>query len=231
MSLCPVLAVALLLLSSIANVPPTVVEKFLEENPSFRLLQIADVRDLIEPVGEEQFSPFVQSELTGDRFEDVAAVVVQRGSHLRYGVVAFNGSRSGYGHPQWIMQPQPKRIVGVYLKNRRRIDIALCLACDSNSFVRWDGAEYAENFWLPGDTPMTFDQLSRGVTPVALFTSPSRASRIAAQLPQCTEAEIIRSLKRGAAGDRWYKVAVTLNGRRQVGFVHGGALTEVSCVG
>jgi hypothetical protein len=39
----------------------------------------------------EEFSPFVEVDLTGDRLVDVAAVVVQPGSPIRYGVVAFTG--------------------------------------------------------------------------------------------------------------------------------------------
>jgi hypothetical protein len=75
----------------------------LANNPSLRLLQLEDVRDILDPASEE-FSPFVNVDLTGDRPADVAAVVVQRGSPVSYGVIAFNGSRSGFGPRQWIVR-------------------------------------------------------------------------------------------------------------------------------
>ncbi len=212
-----------------ANPIPPIVEKFLANNPSMRLLQLEDVRDIVDP-GFEEFSPFVNVDLTGDRLADVAAVVVQPGSPLTYGVVAFNGSQTGFGPRQWIVRLQPERIVGLYVRERRRIDIAYCVECDSNPFVRWDGTEYAEHFWVPGDSPATFDQPSKGVTPVGLRVSPTETGRIIAKLPECTDAEVLQSVKR-PAGARWYRVAVVVNGQRQVGFVRQGELSVVSCIG
>jgi hypothetical protein len=212
-----------------ANPVPAVVDRFLANNPSLRLLQLEDVRDIVDPAFEE-FSPFVNVDLTGDRLADVAVVVVQRGSPVSYGVIAFNGSRSGFGPRQWVVRLQPERIVGLYVRDRRRIDIAYCVECDSNPFVRWDGTEYAEHFWVPGDSPATFDQPSKGLTPVGLHVSPTQAGRIIAKLPECTDAEVLQAVKR-SAGDRWYRVAVVVNGLRQVGFVRQAELTEVSCIG
>ena len=75
-----------------AKPTPPVVKRFLGSNPSLRLLQLSDVRDILDSGGEGQFSPFVEADLTGDSRPDVAAVVVQPGSPMRYGVVAFNRS-------------------------------------------------------------------------------------------------------------------------------------------
>ena len=187
------------------------------------------MRDIVDPAFEE-FSPFVNVDLTGDRLDDVAAVVVQSGSPLKYGVVAFNGSQAGFGPRQWIVRLQPERIVGVYVRDRRRIDISYCVGCDSNPFVRWDGTEYAEHFWVPGDSPATFDQPSKGATPVGLRVGPTESGRIIAKLPECTNAEVLESVKRPGGGRR-YRVAVVVNGKRQLGFVRQGELTEVSCIG
>jgi hypothetical protein len=192
-------------------------------------LRVRPAHSSVDPAFEE-FSPLIQVDLTGDRLVDVAAVVVQRGSPMRYGVVAFNGSRAGFGPRDWIVRLQPERIVGLYVRERQRIDIAYCVECDSNPFVRWDGTEYAEHFWVAGDSPATFDQPSKGVTSVGLRVSPTQAGRIIAKLPECTDAEVLQSVKR-SAGDRWYRVAVVVNGLRQVGFVRQGELTEVSCIG
>ena len=174
-------AVALSLASVGAeNSVPPVIEQFLASNPSLHLLQLAEVRDIVDPAFED-FSPFVEVDLTGDRLVDVAAVVVQPGSPIRYGVVAFNGSRAGFGPRQWIVRLEPERIVGVHVRQRQRLDIAYCVECDSNPFVRWDGTGYSENFWVPGDSPATFDRASKGVTPVGLRVSPTEAGRIIGQ--------------------------------------------------
>lgn len=223
-------AIALLVASvGTANPVPPVIEKFLASNPSLHLLQLADVRDIVDPASEE-FSPFVQVDLTGDRIVDVVAVVVQTGSPERYGVVAFNGSVARFGARQWIVRLQPERIAGLYVRARRRIDIAYCMECDSNPFVRWDGTEYVENLWVPGDSPATFDRASKGVIPVGLRRSPTETGDVIGRLPECTAVEILRSVRR-PAGDRWYRVAVVVNGERQVGFLRQRDLTEASCIG
>jgi hypothetical protein len=212
-----------------SNPVPSVIEKFLAANPSLHLLQLAEVRDVVEPATKE-FSPFAEADLTGDGLADVAAVVVQPGSPTRYGVVAFNGSRNGFGPRQWIVRPQPERIAGVYLRERRRMDIAYCVECDSNPFVRWDGTEYAESFWVPGDSPQTFDRPSNGASPVALRANPAGTARIVITLPECTAVEVLASVKR-PAGERWYRVAALVNGRRHAGFVRQDDLTDISCIG
>jgi hypothetical protein len=223
-------AIALSLVSVGAeNSVPPVIEKFLARNPSLHVLQLAEVRDIVDPAFED-FSPFVEVDLTGDRLVDVAAVVVQPGSPRLYGVVAFNGAGAGFGPRQWIVRLQPERIVGVYVRERQRIDIAYCVECDSNPFVRWDGTRYAENFWVAGDSPATFDRASKGATPVGLRVSPTETGRIIAKLPECTTVEVVQSIEE-SVGDRWYRVAVVVNGQRHVGFVRQRDLTEVSCIG
>jgi hypothetical protein len=223
-------AVALSFVSVGASNPvPPVVEKFLGNNPSLRTLELADVRDIVDPAFAE-FSPFIQVDLTGDGLVDVAAVVVQRGSPMRYGVVAFNGSRAGLGLRQWIVRLQPEPIVSLYVRERRRLYIAHCAECDSNPFVRWDGTEYVSQLWVAGDSPATFDRPSMASAPVGLRISPAKTGRIIAKLPECTDAEVLQSIKR-PNGDRWYRVAVVVSGQRHVGFVQENELTEVSCIG
>jgi hypothetical protein len=214
-----------------AKPAPPVVARFLASNPSLRLLQLADVRDIVDPVGEGQFSPFVEADLTGDSRADAAAVVVQPGLPIRYGVVAFNRSDTGFSARQWIVRLSTERIVGLYVRERRRLDIAYCLECDSNPFVRWDGMQYRASLWVAGDSPATFDRPSKGVTPVELRGSPNEASRIVAKLSECTEVEIVQFVKPSGGGAGWYRVAVDLSGQRHVGFIRGEDLTEVSCVG
>src|SRR4051812_9837353 len=157
------------MLTTRATAVASVVVKFLADNPSFRLLRLDDVRDIVEPVGEQKFSPFVRADMTGDRIPDLAAVLVQRSSPERYGVVAFNGSRADSDkRARWIVNPQEERIVGVYVEERRRMDIAYCLECDDNPFARWNGVAYEMYLSVPGDTPATFDVPSKGSKPVTL---------------------------------------------------------------
>src|SRR4051812_41870473 len=81
---------------------PPAIQQFLADNPAYRLLTVADVRDVVDRVAEEYFTPFASGDLTGDGIPEVAAVIVQRRTPIRFGVVVVHGSRIVH----WVLRPQ-----------------------------------------------------------------------------------------------------------------------------
>jgi len=178
-SLTPMLPCALLSLTLLAGASqaPPVVQPLLAADSSLRLLRRADVQDILDVASNARFSPFVRTDLTGDGIPDVAAVVVRPGPHAASGVLVFNGRRSGFGRAWWVVPPASERIAAVYGGDRRRLVIACCVACDSNPFVRWNGAQYESNLWLRSETPAAYDQPSGGTSPVALRAAATPTAR------------------------------------------------------
>ena len=89
-----------------AQAPPAI-QEFLATNPAYRLLAVADVRDVVDSVAEEYFTPFASGDLTGDGAPEVTAVVVQSGTPIRFAVVVISRSRTAH----CVRRPQPDRIV------------------------------------------------------------------------------------------------------------------------
>ena len=218
--------------------PPAVIDNFVRAHPDYRLLSLDDVRDVVEPVGADKFSAFVESDLRGDGKRDVAAVVVVSGSSpARYGLVAFHADAAGRvsNDAHWIVSPQTQRIVSIYVRERRRIEVAYCLECDSNPFVRWNGSEYEWYLFLPGDTANAYEELSEEEfdedSPIALRSEPVMDSKTAAEVPLCAPVKIVKFLSGSTDGKRWYSVEAVVNGQKVSGFLPASALTVVSCKG
>ena len=85
---------------------PPPIQRLLAANPRYRLLAVADVRDIVDQGAEEYFTPFASGDLTGDGVPEVAAVIVQRGTSIRFGVVVAHGSRTVH----WVLRPQSDKI-------------------------------------------------------------------------------------------------------------------------
>jgi len=67
--------------------------------------------------------------------------------------------------------------------------------------------------------------------PVGLRHTPIQSGRLKARMPECTRTKIVRVVPRRRTGERWYEVEAAVNGEKQVGFVRGRDLTEISCIG
>lgn len=206
-------------------VPPPI-QRLLAANPRYRLLAVVDVRDIVDQGAEEYFTPFASGDLTGDGVPEVAAVIVQRGTSIRFGVVVAHGSRTVH----WVLRPQSDKIVSVAIQQTRRLYIKHCLECDANSFVRWNGSSYEEFLWIVGDNTATYDQQS-GSRPVPLRQIPTSTGKVIGNLRECTDAKILQVLARHANGVRWYRVEVVLNGLVTEGFLPSEVLTDISCIG
>jgi hypothetical protein len=222
-----VIVTFLRLLVAQAQAPaPAGIQEFLAVNPAYHLLAVADVRDVVDSVAEEYFTPFASGDLTGDGISEVAAVIVQSGTPIRFGVVVVHGSRTVH----WVLRPQSDKIVSVEIQQTRRLYIKHCLECDSNSFVRWNGSSYEAALWIVGDIPATYD-LQSGNRPVPLRVSPTPTGKVIGNVTECTDARIVDVLPRQANGVRWYRVEVVLNGLAIMGFLPSDVLTDISCIG
>ncbi len=79
----------------VAQAPaPLPIQRFLAANSTYRLLAVADVRDVVDEVAEEYFTPFASGDLTGDTVPEVAAVIVEKGTPIRFGWVVVPGPRT-----------------------------------------------------------------------------------------------------------------------------------------
>ena len=211
----------------VAQTPaPPAIQRFLVAHPAYRLLTVADVRDVVDEVAEEYFTPFASGDLTGDGVPEVAAVIVQRGRSIRFGVVVVHGARSVH----WVVRPQSDKIVSVSIQQTRRLYVEHCLECDANSFVRWNGSSYEDFLWIVGDNTATYDRRS-GNRPVPMRQTPNSTSKVIGNLRECTDTKILQVLPRHANGVRWYRVEVFLNGLVIEGFLPSDVLTDISCIG
>lgn len=211
----------------VAQAPaPPPIQRFLAANPAYRLLVIADVRDVVDQVAEEYFTPVASDDLTGDTVPEVAAVILQRGAPIRFGVVVIHLS----SRVHWVLRPQSDKIVSVTIEEARRLYINHCLECDANSFVRWNGSSYEDSLWIVGEMPSTYDRQS-GIRPVPLRQTPNSLGKVIGDLGECTTAKILQVLPLQTKGVRWYRVEVMLNGRTTEGFLPADVLTEISCIG
>jgi hypothetical protein len=206
--------------------PPLPIQRFLDANPTFRLLAVDDVRDAVDKVAEKYFTPFEAGDLTGDGVAEVAAVIVQRGTPIRFGVVVLHGSRTVH----WVVRPQVEKIVSVNVQNTRRLYIEQCLECDSNSWVRWNGSSYENALWIVGDVPSTYNGRARNRS-APLRPTPHSTDKVIGNVPECTSAKILQVLPMQANAVRWYRVEVLLNGRVREGFLPSEVLTDISCIG
>ena len=205
---------------------PPPIQRFLAANPRYRLLAVADVRDVVDEVAEEHFTPFASGDLTGDGVPEVAAVIVERGTSIRFGVVVVHGSRTVH----WVQRPQSDKIVGVAIQQTRRLYVEHCLECDSNSFVRWNGSRYEDLLWIVGDNTVTYNRQSDSRL-VSLRQTPTSNGKVIGNLRECTDAKILQVLPRHANGVRWYRVEVVLNGLVTKGFLPSDVMTDNYCIG
>jgi hypothetical protein len=213
---------------------PSVVSAFLKVHPEYRLLKIEDVPEDLRPTEAEvgvSFSAFAEAELTGDRQTDIVAVLVRERPSLRYSVVAFHQTSSGrYSPAVWLIRDDETRLLGIYVREKRRVIPAECIECDSNPFWRWNGTKYELQYWLPGEQPSAHGHTRSDNNAVSLRASPSEDGREVARLPDCTTVTIEQAQPK-VGTLRWYRVRAQTQGGSIQGFLRSNSLTEIGCLG
>jgi hypothetical protein len=96
---------------------------------------------------------FAIGDATGDGRDDLVAVLVgEQGQGKVWHVVAFNGTATGFGPPQWMLKDHTHPIGMVTLDRRRRkVTVWECFECDFSPLFRWNGESFEEGLWANGD--------------------------------------------------------------------------------
>lgn len=122
------------------------VKAYLSQHPEMRLVQASDASGCPEPPKAGlQFSPVVRTDLTGDKREDVAFVVVTRETPPTFGVVALHGHDT-VASEHWVVKPSPKRLRGVGIYSTPWGTYLFAGGC---SVADTRGYEWAERLYLP----------------------------------------------------------------------------------
>ena len=104
------------LLALLAGVQPSgrdPVDEYLTEHPYVRLVASSDLSGCpAAPKEGLQFAPIVRADLTGDKKEDVAFVVVSKRMPHTFGVVALHAADPA-SREHWVVSPSSKRTRGV----------------------------------------------------------------------------------------------------------------------
>ena len=216
------IVVPLLVLLATPAAVPTPIKEFLAQHRELHLLTIADVADTVPP-GMTSVNAFAVGDATGDRRNDVIAVVVEdRGNGKTWSVVAFNGTAVGFGPPQWILRNHAHLIGMVTLDRRgRKVTVWECFECDSSPWFRWNGESFEEGLWAKGDVL----EIAPG-SPASILSRPDPAGVSIAQVPEGTEVRVLAAGPRLSDAGRWYRVRVRLGHRTVEGFLDGRTLWQ-----
>jgi hypothetical protein len=223
-----ILAALLAQAAAPAPMPPSLSQYLLASAP-YRLLTPADLvreRDYIE--GHHLFSPFVVASLTGERSEDVVAVLVRRdGSKLLFAVTALHAKAGDPPRPVWVMKDAAEPILGVTSTAKGRLDVMKCYQCGSNPFYRWNGVEYQANLRAKGESVPVYHG-STGT--IELRQDGTGSGKVVASLSPCTRVQILSVFPREGRA-RFYEVSSFVGERKVTGFVAVDAVDEMPCAG
>ena len=140
------LTIAMLAATALGASSVDPVKAFLSRHPDMRLVDASDTSVCPEAPKEGlQFAPVVRADLTGDKREDVAFVVVSRKAPRSFGVVALHARDTGSSE-HWVVSPSttPLRGVGLYSS-----PWGTYLFAGGCSLADTRGYEWAERLYLP----------------------------------------------------------------------------------
>lgn len=136
------------LLALVAGVHPSgrdPVDEYLTEHPDVRLVASSDLSGCpAAPKEGLQFAPIVRADLTGDKKEDVAFVVVSKRMPHTFGVVALHAADPA-SREHWVVSPSSKRIRGVGIYSSPWGTYVFAGGC---SLAETQGYEWAEPLYL-----------------------------------------------------------------------------------
>lgn len=125
---------------------PDALTDFLRANSDYRLLRAEDLQgngDLTE--GFQTHGPFEMGDANGDKYPDIAAVLVKGVTPRLYIVVLLTQPTANYSvQPIWVIRDAAERIGGVRVRPGE-IQPLYCSGCDSNPVLRWVGAGFEGN--------------------------------------------------------------------------------------
>lgn len=188
--------------------PPSLLADLLKVQPEWRLLD--PTTDLVGDYTVEQLEeldrwpPWLEGDFDKDDRDDIAAVLVRRGSggEPEFSVVAVHGRTRG--RPELVVPFSPQRIFGVSDQFKEDTLMPLrCIECDSNVWYRWNGRTYEAWLHGVGDAVQITGEQGRRLT---LFADPRADATRTADVPICVAARVVQVGGREDA--RWYRVEV-----------------------
>lgn len=202
------------------------VTAWLATHAEYRLLAAddlpADVRDGAKPAEIAQVAA-VHLDVSGDRVADMAAVLVRgRGADARFSIVCFDGAKGGGYEPEphWVVRDSATPIAGVNANAPFRLSSGRhpceLLAYDAafsepEHRYRWNGSEYEEDYWTPGEGLGVIE-------PLDLRSAPDAGAPAVGRLG---DEDLVVVLEPVAPKDgvRWYKVRTTKVAKGKAGAV------------
>lgn len=232
--------------STQAGVLPEILRTYLQKNPSFRLLDAADIRAHPEFVARDgdkhaaartiylqeylakEFQRFRLADTNRDGLKDLVAIIVDSG---KFHVLVFQGDQQGFSaEPHWVLRDETDGLAGIHIAESGAIFPLYCIACDSNPFFVWTGEEYERNA-SPVGAVVCLQEKTR------LYSTASYQARIVHETSGMVEATVIEigphepSTAVEKKEYRWYKVKLKkgsghLGFARSYAFVDGSGLCE-----
>ncbi len=153
--------------------------------------------------------PWIQRDLNRDGRDDIAAVVVRTSGTDRQFAVVVVHSDDGRDL-SWAVPFQQQRVYSVAAPRSAALNVLLCVHCDWDFWVRWNGTSYEDGLYAVGENVVVADG-DRDV-PAPLFDGPSETSGLVATVPGCAEGTV-RQVS-GHPDSRWYEIDVPTITRR-----------------
>jgi hypothetical protein len=188
--------------------PPRLMADVLRAHSEWRLLDPA--ADL---VGEytikqledlDRWPPWIALDFDRDGVDDIAAVVVRRGTgnEPEFTVVVVHGGTPG--RAELVVPFRAQRIFGVSEGIKDDTVMPLhCADCDANIWYRWNGRAYEPRLHAVGESIRIGSEPGRRST---LFATPRADATRTGDVPSCARAQVQEV--GGEAGQRWYRVEV-----------------------
>lgn len=217
---------------------PDVLRSFLQKNPTFRVLEAADVRahpEFALEAGDKQdatsaaylqnylakeFRPFEVVDTNQDGLKDIVAVLVEG---RRFNVIVFQGKTQGFTEePIWILREEKMPLAGVRVAKNGSIVPLYCVGCSNSVFV-WTGDGYESDASAVEDEVCLKEK-------ARLYSEASYASKIVHETTTLSVAIVVEIGPREPKSEatptqtkhRWYKVKLKESKEKQ-GFVRGDA--------
>jgi hypothetical protein len=197
-------------MSSAAQVPspPRLLADVLRGRSEWRLLD-----PTIDLVGDhtiaqlealDRWPPWIELDFDRDGVNDIAAVVVRRGSgnESEFTVVVVHGGTPG--RAELVVPFRAQRIFGVSEGIKDDTVMPLhCADCDANIWYRWNGRTYEPRLHAVGESIRIGSEPGRRSP---LFATPRADATRTGEVPSCARAQVQEV--GGEAGQRWYRVEV-----------------------
>ncbi len=191
-----------------APAPPKLLADVLRARPEWRLLDPATDLDGDYTVAQlealDRWPPWIGLDFDRDGRDDIAAVVVRRGTarEPEFTVVVVHGATPD--HAVLVVPFRPQRIFGVSEGIRDDTVMPLyCADCDANVWYRWNGRAYEPRLHAVGESIRIGGEPGRRST---LFTDPHPDAARTAEVPPCARAQVQEV--GGEPSQRWYRVDV-----------------------